>query len=44
VETQILIGQRLNYITNDEAGTGLAAAAEVGRLIAGLHRSVTGNS
>lgn len=44
VETQILIGQRLNYITSAEADIALAAAAEVGRLIAGLHRSITGNS
>ena len=44
VETQILIAQRLHYITSEEAGPVLGAAAEVGRLIAGLHRSVTGNS
>ena len=44
VETQILIAQRLRYIDGKEAGTALVSAAEVGRLIAGLHRSVTGNS
>lgn len=42
-ETQILIGVRLGYVTNSEAASALGLGDEVGRLIAGLHRSVTGN-
>ena len=43
VETQLLIAQRLNYIPGDAVQRLLSAAEEVGRLIAGLLRSITGN-
>lgn len=42
-ETQILIAVRLGYVTEDEIAEVIALAEEVGRLITGLHRSVTGN-
>jgi four helix bundle protein len=44
VETQLLIAVRLGYITEDECGSVFCLLEEVGRLLAGLHRSVvTGN-
>ena len=39
-ETQILIAIRLGYITEPEAADALGLADEVGRLLAGLLRSV----
>jgi four helix bundle protein len=43
VETQLLIAQRLNYLPADTVQLLLAGAEEVGRLLNGLLRSVTGN-
>jgi four helix bundle protein len=43
VETQLLIAQRLNYVSGDEISALLSIAEEVGRVISGLHRSVSGN-
>jgi four helix bundle protein len=40
LETQILIGQRLGFITNDAAAPVLDLAGEVGRLINGLSESL----
>jgi four helix bundle protein len=42
-ETQILIGIRLGYVTEQQAAPALGLGDEVGRLLAGLHRSVSGN-
>ena len=42
-ETQILIAIRLGHVTEVEAAEALGLGDEVGRLLAGLHRSVTGN-
>ena len=43
-ETQILIAQRLSYISTDTADTLLEYCAEVGRLIHGLQKSIRRNS
>jgi four helix bundle protein len=43
VETQLQVALRLNYFGKSEAATLLARAAEVGRLISGLARSLTVN-
>ena len=40
VETQVLIAQRLTYLTQDRADGLLALAAEVGRLLNGLMKSL----
>jgi four helix bundle protein len=40
LETQVLIAQRLSYVTGKEAASLLDVAAEVGRLITGLIRSM----
>jgi four helix bundle protein len=40
VETQIMIAQRLHYISKEKATTVLEIAAEVGRLLQGLMKSV----
>ena len=42
-ETQILIAIRLGYVSEREAADAIGLGVEVGRLLAGLHRSVTGN-
>ena len=42
-ETQILIGMRLGYVTEEQVAPALGLGDEVGRLLSGLHRSVTGN-
>jgi four helix bundle protein len=42
-ETQLLIAQRLQYITSAESDTVLSQCSEVGRLINGLSRSLQGN-
>ena len=46
VETQLLIAVRLGYITAETASSTMELAAEVGRIISGLARSIeppTGN-
>lgn len=40
LETQVLIAQRLSYVDSREAASLLDVAAEVGRLITGLVRSL----
>ena len=40
LETQLLIAQRLGYLTIDSLTDVLATSAEVGRLLAGLMRSI----
>lgn len=40
LETQVLIAQRLSYVKDKEAASLLDVAAEVGRLITGLIRSM----
>jgi four helix bundle protein len=40
VETQILIAERLGFLNREAAIETLQLAEEVGRLVAGLHRSV----
>jgi four helix bundle protein len=40
VETQLLIAQRLEYLTREEADKLASLAASVGRLINGLSRSL----
>ncbi len=42
-ETQILIAVRLGYVTEQQVADAMAFGDEVGRLVAGLHRSVTSN-
>lgn len=42
-ETQILIAIRLGYVAEPEAADALGLGDEVGRLLTGLHRSVTGS-
>jgi four helix bundle protein len=41
VETQVLIAVRLGYVTELDANVVLSLAEEVGKVIAGLLRSVT---
>jgi four helix bundle protein len=43
VETQLLIAQRLSYLSSDIAARLIAGTEEVGRLLSGLLRSLTGN-
>ena len=43
VETQVLIAIRLSYVTETAAASVLQSADEVGKVISGLLRSVTGN-
>lgn len=40
VETQLLIAQRLNYLSDTDLKPALALASEAGRLIQGLRRSL----
>jgi len=40
VETQLLIAQRLNYLSDADLKSALALASEAGRLIQGLRRSL----
>ena len=40
LETQILIARNLNYLTEEQAGSLLSAAAEVGRTLNGLLSSI----
>jgi four helix bundle protein len=40
VETQIMIAERLHYISKEQVTTILDLAAEVGRLLQGLMKSV----
>jgi four helix bundle protein len=42
-ETQIPIGIRLGYITDSDAVGALGLGDECGRLLKGVHRSITGN-
>ncbi len=44
VETQILIAERLKYIKGAESEPVLAICEEVGRIMAGLHRSICRDS
>jgi len=44
VETQILIAENLNYLNKDETKVILNNAAEIGRLINGLSRSLKINT
>ena len=41
LETQVLIAERLHYLTPDDAGHLLSHAAEVGRILNGLLKSLT---
>ncbi len=41
VETQLLVAQRLDYLNSDTARPLMTSAAEVGRLLNGLTRSLT---
>jgi four helix bundle protein len=43
VETQLLIAQRLSYLPAEAVERLIAGAEEVGRLLAGLLRSLSGN-
>ena len=43
LETQILIGVRLGYVASEAADAVLNRCYEAGRIICGLHGSVTGN-
>lgn len=43
LETQLLIAVRLEFVTKEDAGVVLERCFEVGRIISGLHDSVTGN-
>ena len=40
LETQLMIAQRLGYLTTDSLTDVLTTSAEVGRLLAGLMRSI----
>jgi four helix bundle protein len=42
-ETQILLAVRLGYVTEQDAAEAMGLADEVGRLVTGLERSVSGN-
>ena len=44
LETQLLIAQRLGYITADQVDRILASTAEVGRLLNGLSNSLATRS
>ena len=44
VETQLMLAERLGYLSSDMLAHALSISEEVGRLLSGLHRSVfTGN-
>lgn len=43
LETQVLVAERLGFLPKELAGSVLSCAEEVGRLLTGLLRSVTGN-
>jgi four helix bundle protein len=42
-ETQVLIGVRLGYVTEEQAAVALGLGDECGRLLTRLHQSITGN-
>jgi four helix bundle protein len=42
-ETQIFIGVRLGYLTEQEAAAALGLGDECGRLVTRLHQSIAGN-
>ncbi len=43
VETQLLIAARLGYVTSEDVSRLMSLADKFGRVLSGLHRSVTGN-
>jgi four helix bundle protein len=43
LETQLLIAHRLNYVAGDDIAPAVSLATEVGRMLAGLRRSLDDN-
>jgi len=41
LETQIILAQRLNYITEQQSGKALQLADEIGKMLKGLLKSLT---
>ncbi len=43
METQVMIAQRLSYVSQEQIDPILAVADEVGKIVRGLHQSVSPN-
>jgi four helix bundle protein len=41
METRVLLGERLGYLSSDQSGAALTVSAEVGRLLYGLCKSLS---
>jgi four helix bundle protein len=43
LETQVMLAQRLNYLTEEEISQALQIADEIGKMLKGLQKSLTTN-
>ena len=43
METQLILAQRLNYLTEEDVGPSLQISDEIGKMLKGLQKSLTTN-